>query len=87
MAIYGDGKHNENMEHNPPKFQIADKTTYKTIVWTIESEDDTYYVRCIENDIYDDWQVESETDGILDSEDEIAQQLIGMCEFESTIDE
>ncbi len=87
MAIYGDGKHNENMEHNSPKFQIADKTTYKTIVWTIESEDETYIVRCIENDIYDEWQVESETEGILDSEDEIAQQLIGMCEFESTIDE
>ncbi len=69
------------------KFEIVDKTIYKTIVWHIESETDTYYVRCIENDIYDDWQVESEMDGILDSEEEIAQKLIGMCEFESTIDE
>lgn len=82
MAIYGDEKHNENMEHNPPKFQIADKSTYKTIVWTIESEDDTYIVRCIENDIYDDWQVESETDGILDNENEIASLLICMCEHD-----
>jgi len=80
MAIYGDGKHNENMEHNSPKFQIADKTTYKTIVWTIESEDETYIVRCIENDIYGEWQVESETDGILDNEDEIASLLIYICE-------
>ena len=69
------------------KFEITEKTIYKTIVWTIESEDETYIVRCIENDIYDEWQVESETEGILDSEDEIAQQLISMCEFESTIDE
>ena len=62
------------------KFEITEKTIYKTIVWTIESEGDTYFVRCIENDLYDDWQVESETDGILDNEDEIAQQLICMCE-------
>jgi hypothetical protein len=82
MAIYGDGKHNENMEHNSPNFQIADKTTYKTIVWTIESEDETYIVRCIENDIYDEWQVESETDGILDNENEIASLLIYICEHD-----
>ena len=68
-------------------FQIVDKSTYRTMVWTIETEDDTYYVRCIENDIYDEWQVESETEGIMDNEEEIAQQLIGMCEFDDTIDE
>jgi hypothetical protein len=67
-------------------FQIVDKSTYRTMVWTIESEDDTYIVRCIEHDIYDEWQVESDTEGIMDEEDEIAQQLIGMCEFDDTID-
>jgi hypothetical protein len=56
------------------------------MVWTIEGEDDTYIVRCIEHDLYDEWQVESDTEGIMDEEDEIAQQLIGMCEFDDTID-
>ena len=67
-------------------FQIVDKSTYRTMVWTIEGEDDTYIVRCIEHDLYDEWQVESDTEGIMDEEDEIAQQLIGMCEFDDTID-
>jgi len=56
------------------------------MVWTIEGENDTYIVRCIEHDIYDEWQVESDAEGIMDEEDEIAQQLIGMCEFDDTID-
>jgi|LauGreDrversion4_2_1035121.scaffolds.fasta_scaffold1026333_1 hypothetical protein len=68
-------------------FQIVDKSTYRTMVWTIEGENDTYIVRCIEHDIYDEWQVESDAEGIMDEEDEIAQQLIGMCEFDDTIDE
>jgi hypothetical protein len=56
------------------------------MVWTIEGENDTYIVRCIEHDIYDEWQVESDTEGIMDEDEEIAQQLIGMCEFDDTID-
>jgi hypothetical protein len=67
-------------------FQIVDKSTYRTMVWTIEGENDTYIVRCIEHDIYDEWQVESDTEGIMDEDEEIAQQLIGMCEFDDTID-
>ena len=67
-------------------FQIVDKSTYRTMVWTIEGENDTYIVRCIEHDIYDEWQVESDAEGIMDEDDEIAQQLIGMCEFDDTID-
>ena len=67
-------------------FQIVDKSTYRTMVWTIEGKDDTYIVRCIEHDIYDEWQVESDAEGIMDEDDEIAQQLIGMCEFDDTID-
>jgi hypothetical protein len=30
--------------------------------------------------------VESDTEGIIDEDDEIAQQLIGMCEFDDTMD-
>ena len=67
-------------------FQIVDKSTYLTMVWTIEDENDTYIVRCIEHDIYDEWQVESDAEGIIDEDEEIAQQLIGMCEFDNTID-
>ena len=67
-------------------FQITDKSTYRTMVWTIEGENDTYIVRCIEHDLYDEWQVESDTEGIIDEDEEIAQQLIGMCEFDDTID-
>ena len=87
MAIYGDGKHNENMEHSSPTFQIADKTIYRTILWTIESEDDTYYIRCQEDDIYDNWSVDSDEDGAIDPDSELGQKLIAMCEFESTVDE
>ena len=67
-------------------FQITDKSTYRTMVWTIEGENDTYIVRCIEHDLYDEWQVESDAEGIIDEDEEIAQQLIGMCEFDDTID-
>jgi len=68
------------------KFEITEKTTYKSMVWTIETEGDTYFVRCTENDLYDDWQVESDSDGIIDNETELARMLIKACEFESTID-
>jgi hypothetical protein len=69
------------------KFEITEKTTYKSIVWTIETKSDTYFVRCTENDLYDDWQVESDSDGIIDNETELARMLIKACEFKSTIDE
>jgi len=72
------------IEKKPIK--ITEKTTYKSLVWTIETEGDTYYVRCTENDLYDDWQVESDSDGIIDNETELARMLIKACEFESTID-
>ena len=68
-------------------FQITEKAIYKTIVWTIESENDTYFVRCTENVTHDDWMVESENEGTLDEDEEISQKLIGMCEFDNTIDE
>jgi hypothetical protein len=67
-------------------FQIVDKSTYRTTVWTIEGKDDTYIVRCIEHDTYDEWQVESDVEGIMDEDEEISQQLIGMCEFDDTMD-
>ena len=79
MAIYGDGKHNENMEYNAPKFQVVDKTVYRTTYWRVKSENYTYYVRCEEGDMYDTWYIESK-EGNIDTNTELGQELIATCE-------
>ena len=55
MAIYGDGKHNENMEHKPLQYVVTDKTVYRTTHWRVETDNDTYFVQCQEGDISDTW--------------------------------
>lgn len=85
MAIYGDGKHNENMEYNAPKYVVTDRTVYRTTHWTIEihSEDgngDTYYVQCQEGDMYDTWEINSDNEGTIDIDTELGQELIERCE-------
>ena len=79
MAIYGDGKHNENMEYNAPKYVVTDKTIYRTTHWVVEGNGEAYYVQCQENDTYDAWSIQSDEETI-DVESELGQELIATCE-------
>jgi hypothetical protein len=67
-------------------YQITDRVVYKTTNWTIESENDTYYVQCQENDFDNSWYIRSENEGDIDTHSELGQQLIEMCEFDWEMD-
>ena len=80
MAIYGDGKHNENMEYTAPKFTVTDKVVYRTTHWVVETYEDTYRVQCQEGDISNVWFIESDLEGFIDNESELGQEIIKVCE-------
>ena len=81
MAIYGDNKHNENMEHVEPQLEVTDRMVYKTINWRIEGADeDTYYVSCQEGDIYDTWHMSSDELGDIEEDSELGEKLKALCE-------
>jgi hypothetical protein len=81
MAIYGDGKHNENMEYNTPKFEVTDKTIYYNIYFTIESDDGKeYIVRLVENDVFDEWKIMDEDGNDIDYNADLYNELIMLCE-------
>ena len=83
MAIYGDGKHNENMEYNTPRYKITDKAIYRTVHFTIEREDGREYrVSLAENDFHDEYQVTDENGDVLDNDDPLAELLIELCDKE-----
>jgi len=84
MAIYDDGKHNENMEWIAPKFEVTDKAVYHTTHWCVETEKDTYYVQCQEVDLTyhsgeDVWFIESDEGGPIDTGTELGRKLIEVC--------
>ena len=79
MAIYGDDKHNENMEYNAPRFKVTDRVVYKTIHWTVETEHDAYNVQCQENDFDETWYISSDGEGSIDNDSELGQQIIDVC--------
>jgi hypothetical protein len=61
-------------------FEITDKQIYRTIHWTIETEEDEYYVQCQEDEIMDFWNIISDNDGTIDRESELGKQLIELCQ-------
>ena len=67
-------------------YQITDRVVYRTTNWTIESEENIYYVQCQENDFDNSWYIRSEEDGDIDIHSELGQQLIEMCEFDWEMD-
>jgi hypothetical protein len=80
MAIYGDGKHNENMEHKPLQYVVTDKTVYRTTHWRVETDNDTYFIQCQEGDISDTWFIESDNAGYVDVESELGEEIKQVCE-------
>lgn len=60
-------------------FQITDKVVYRTTIWTIETEEDTYHVQCQEGELYDDWYITADNEGLIDNESGLGQQLLEMC--------
>ena len=67
-------------------YQITDRVVYKTTNWTIESESDTYYVQCQENDFDNSLYIRRENEGDIDTHSELGQQLIEMCEVDWEMD-
>jgi hypothetical protein len=83
MAIYGDGKHNENMEYNTPKYEITDKVSYMTVHFTVESEDGKEYrVSMAENDFYDDYKIMDEQDNEIEPGTDLYEELVMLCDVE-----
>lgn len=74
------------LKNEKMSYQITDRSAYRTTVWTIESEKDTYYVTCQEGELYDTWHIVSDMSGEIENDTDLGYELIKMCEFEDTID-
>ena len=61
-------------------FEITDKQIYRSIHWTVETGEDTYFIQCQEDEIMDFWHIISDNDGIIDRESELGKQLIELCQ-------
>jgi len=81
MAIYGDGKHNENMEYNGPKYVVTDRTLYRTTCWVVKHGDEKYFVQCQEGDMYNTWHIEDIDTNNIDPESQLGHDLIVTCEI------
>lgn len=60
--------------------KVVDRTVFRTLDWTIESDNDTYHVQCQEDLIQDYWYISSEEEGTIDEKSDLGQLLIGVCE-------
>ena len=82
MAIYNDGKHNENMEYNTPKFEVTDKTIYRNAYFTIEDDNGKVYsANLVEWELYDTWHIFDEDNNDIEEDDpELYDELITICE-------
>lgn len=81
MAIYGDGKHNENMEHTPSKYEVTDQITYRTVYFTVEADDGKVYnVSLAEDDWNDNWKVMDEDGNEINDDADLYDELIMLCE-------
>jgi len=59
---------------------------YKTIHWTVETENDTYRVRCQEGDWDETWYIDSDENGDIDINSDLGQQIIDVCTDYEVID-
>jgi hypothetical protein len=81
MAIYGDSKHNENMEHTPSKYEVIDQVIYRTVYFTVEADNGKVYnVSLAEDDWHDDWKVMDEDSNELNDDTDLFDELVTLCE-------
>lgn len=66
--------------------QVTDRVLYKTIHWTVETENDTYNVQCQENDFDETWHISSDENGDIDINSDLGQQIIDVCTDYEVID-
>ena len=76
MAIYNDGKHNENMEYSESKFKITDKVVYRNAYFTIEGDDGKVYTA----NLVDTWNIFDEDGDDIEDDPKLYQELIELCE-------
>jgi len=60
--------------------QVTSCAVYKTTHWQIETDNDTYYVQCQEDDIYDTWFITSDNEGSIDPKSDLGEFLKSICE-------
>jgi hypothetical protein len=71
--------------------QVTDRVLYKTIHWTVETENDTYKIVLIqviyqEGDWEETWYIDSEENGDIDINSDLGQQIIDVCTDYEVID-
>ena len=80
MAIYNDGKHNENMEYSESKFEITDKVVYRNAYFTIEGDDGKVYTaNLVEWELYDTWHIFDEQDNDIEDDPKLYDALVTLC--------
>jgi hypothetical protein len=60
-------------------FEITDKQIYRSIHWTVETGEDTYFVQLQEDEITDFWFITSDNSDQIDPTSEMGKQLIELC--------
>jgi|LakMenE01Jun11ns_1017448.scaffolds.fasta_scaffold9537319_3 hypothetical protein len=60
-------------------FEITDKQIYRSIHWTVETEEDIYFVQLQEDEITDFWFITSDNSDQIDPTSEMGKQLIELC--------
>lgn len=58
--------------------EITTKSVYRTIIWTVEHNDEEYYVRLVEDDIVDRWFVEGDESDVKEGS-ELWNELVEIC--------
>lgn len=61
------------------KYKITNRVSFKTIYWTIKTDNDTYYVKCQEGEYNETWYIDSDKNEKIDANSEIGNEIIDTC--------
>jgi len=59
--------------------KVVDKVIFRTINWTIESDNDTYHIQLQEDLTNDSWYLTSDEEGSINKSSDLGQLLIKLC--------
>jgi hypothetical protein len=59
--------------------KVIETTQYITKIFEVETDEQLYIVRMAQNDIYDDWDIQTEDGDEIDTDSELGKQLIETC--------
>ena len=64
------------------KFEVTDQATYRTVTFTVEGEDQIYYVKLTEGLGSDEWQITDVEYNEIDEDSDLWNELVELCENE-----